>query len=150
MNYPPDPDQEALMPDRVKKVSYCYSIVPNRAGQGARVLSELTSAGVNLLAYSGFPVGGGRSQLDLVVDDIGPLRRVAKKNGWRLSKVKKGFLIQGTDKVGAVNRHLQKLADAKINVTAADGVSAGQGRYGMILWVKPRDYARAARALGAR
>ena len=85
-----------------------------------------------------------------MVDDIGPLRRLARRNGWRLSKVKKGFLIQGSDKVGAVNRHLQKLADAKINVTAADGVAAGQGRYGMILWVKPRDYARAARALGAR
>ncbi len=138
------------MADRVKKVSYCYPVVPNRAGQGARVLSELTSAGVNLLAYSGFPVGGGRSQLDLVVDDMAALRRVARRNGWRLSKVKKGFLVQGTDQVGAVNRHLQKLADAKINVTAADGVSAGQGRYGMILWVKPRDYARAARALGAR
>jgi hypothetical protein len=150
MNYPPDPDQEALVPDRVRRVSYCYPIVPNRAGQGARVLAELSDAGIDLLAYSGFPVGGGRSQLDLVVDDIGPLRRVARQNGWRLSKVKKGFLIQGTDKVGAVNRHLQKLADAKINVTAADGVSAGQGRYGMILWVKPRDYARAARALGAR
>jgi predicted amino acid-binding ACT domain protein len=67
-----------------------------------------------------------------------------------LSKVKKGFLIQGTDRVGAVQRHLQKLADAGINVTAADGVAAGQGRFGMILWVKPRDYARAARALGAR
>jgi hypothetical protein len=51
-----------------------------------------------------------------------------------LSKVKKGFLIQGTDQVGAVHRHLQKLADAGINVTAADAVSAGQGRYGMILW----------------
>jgi hypothetical protein len=138
------------MADRVKKVSYCYPIVPNRAGQGARVLSELTSAGVDLLAYSGFPVGGGRSQLDLVVDDMAALRRVARRNGWRLSKVKKGFLIQGSDRVGAVNRHLQKLADAKINVIAADGVAAGQGRYGMILWVRPRDYARAARALGAR
>ena len=138
------------MPDRVKKVSYCYPIVPNRAGQGARVLSELTSAGVNLLAYSGFPVGGGRSQLDLVVEDIGPLRRVARRNGWRLSKVKKGFLVQGTDRVGAVHRHLNRLAEAEINVTAADAVSAGKGRYGMLLWVKPRDYARAARALGAR
>jgi hypothetical protein len=138
------------MADRVKKVSYCYPIVPNRAGQGARVLSELSSAGVDLLAYSGFPVGRGRSQLDLVVDDMGALRRVARRNGWRLSKVKKGFLIQGSDRVGAVNRHLQRLADAKINVVAADGVAAGQGRYGMILWVKPRDYARAARALGAR
>ena len=138
------------MPDRVKKVSYCYPIVPNRAGQGARVLAELASAGVDMLAYSGFPVGRGRSQLDLVVEDLGALRRVARRNGWRLSKVKKGFLVQGTNQVGAVHRHLQKLADARINVTAADAVAAGQGRYGMILWVKPRDYARAAKALGAR
>lgn len=138
------------MPDRVRKVSYCYPVVPNRAGQGARILAELSSAGIDLLAYSGFPIGGGRSQLDLVVENIGPLRRVARRNGWRLSKVKKGFLIQGTDQVGAVHRHLKKLADAAINVTAADGVAAGQGRYGMLLWVKPRDYARAAKALGAR
>lgn len=138
------------MPDRVRKVSYCYPIVPNRAGQGARVLAEITRAGILLLAYSGFPVGGGRSQLDLVVENVGPLRRVARRNGWRLSKVKKGFLIQGTDQVGAVHRHMQKLGDAGINVTAADAVAAGKGRYGMILWVKPRDYARAAKALGAR
>jgi hypothetical protein len=143
-------DQEAHMPDRVKKVNYCYPIVPNRAGQGARILSELTREGVNLIAYSGFPAGGGKSQLDLVLEDLGALRRLARRNGWRLSKVKKGFHIQGSDQVGAVHRHLQKLADAGINVTAADAVSAGQGRYGMILWVKPRDYARAARALGAR
>jgi hypothetical protein len=138
------------MADRVRKVNYCYPIVPNRVGQGARILSEIADAGINLLAYSGFPVGGGRSQLDLVVEDIGPLRRVAQRNGWRLSKVKKGFLIQGTDQVGAVQRHLQKLGDAGINVTAADAVAAGKGRYGMLLWVKPRDYARAARALSAR
>jgi hypothetical protein len=138
------------MPDRVRKVSYCYPIVPNRAGQGARILGEIARAGINLLAYSGFPVGGGKSQLDLVVEQTGPLLRLARKNGWRLSKVKKGFVIQGTDRAGAVHRHLQKLADAGINVTAADAVAAGQGRYGMLLWVKPRDYARAARALGAR
>ena len=54
--------------------------------------------------------------------------RLARRSGWRLSKVKKGFLIQGTDKVGAVNRHLQKLADAKINVTAADTTRPVQRR----------------------
>jgi len=138
------------MPDRVRKVSYCYPVVPNRAGQGAKILGEISRAGINLLAYSGFPVGGGKSQLDLVVEEAGPLLRLARRNGWRLSKMKKGFLIQGSDRAGAVHHHLQKLADAGINVTAADAVAAGQGRYGMLLWVKPRDYARAARALGAR
>jgi predicted amino acid-binding ACT domain protein len=67
-----------------------------------------------------------------------------------LSDVKKGFLVQGTDRVGAVHRHLKKLAEAGINVTAADAVAAGKGRYGMLLWVKPREYARAAKVLGAR
>jgi hypothetical protein len=138
------------MADRVKKVNYAYAVVPNRAGQGARMLSELERSGVNLLAYSGFPVGGGRSQIDFVLEDMGPLKRAARTNGWRLSKVKKGFLVQGTDRVGAVSRQLKKLADAGVNVIAADAVAAGRGRYGMILWVKPRDYARAARALAAR
>jgi hypothetical protein len=138
------------MPDRVRKVNYCYPIVPNRAGQGAKILGEISRAGINLLAYSGFPVGGGKSQLDLVVEEAGPLVRLARQQGWRLSRMKKGFLIQGSDRAGAVHHHLQKLADAAINVTAADAVAAGQGRYGMLLWVRPRDYARAARALGAR
>ena len=138
------------MPDRVRRVNYCYAMVPNRAGQGARILAELKDAAVNLLAYSGFPVGGGRSQLDFVVEKMGPLRRLARKNGWRLSKERKGFLIQGADEVGALHRHVQKLSNVGINVTAADAVAAGQGRYGMILWVKPGDYRRAAKALGAR
>ncbi len=45
---------------------------------------------------------------------------------------------------------LDKLADARINVVATDAVTAGKGRYGAILWVKPKDVAKAARVLGAR
>lgn len=137
------------MADRVKKVNYCYVKVPNRAGQGAKILSELREAGVGLVAYSGFPVKGG-SQLDLVPENMSALRRVARKNKWKLSKVKKGFLISGRDDLGAVHRHIDRLAANKINITAADAVSAGQKRYGMILWVRPKDYARASRVLKAK
>jgi hypothetical protein len=138
------------MADRVRKVSYCYLTVPNRAGQGAKVLRALKEAGVNLLAYSGFPVKGGKAQLDMVAESTARLGRVAKRSGWRLSKRKRGFLFHGEDKIGAVHRHIQRLADQKISVTAAQAVSAGKGRYGMILWVKPKDYSRAARALRAK
>jgi hypothetical protein len=138
------------MADRVQKVNYCYARVPNRAGQGAAMLGALRDAGVNLLAYSGFPSGGGRSQLDFVLQDMAALKRVARKHGWRLSAVKKTFVITGADRLGAVHRHIAKLAGARINVVAADAVCAGQGRYGMMLWVRPKDYARAARVLGAR
>ena len=138
------------MADRVRKVNYCYVTVPNRAGRGTDILEALHEADVNLLAYSGFPGKARMSQLDLIPEDMTALRRVAKANGWRLSKVKKGFVIQGNDRVGVALRHIKRLSDKKINVTAADAVAAGKGRYGMILWVKPKDYARAARALGAR
>jgi hypothetical protein len=138
------------MADRVRRVNYCYAKVSARPGQGAAVLSELQKAGVNLLAFSGFPTTAGKAQLDLVAEDMAAIRRVARKNGWRLSKAKKAFLIQGDDRVGACHRQLKKLADRKINVTAVDAVAAGKGRYAAILWVKPQAYARAARALGAK
>jgi hypothetical protein len=125
-------------------------MVSKQAGQGAKVLAALAKAGINLDAFSGFPRKKGRAQLDLVTTRMPALRRVAAKNGWKLSPVKKAFLITGVNKAGAVHHHVQKLAAADVSITAADAVCAGMGRYGMILWVKPRDYARAAKALKAR
>jgi hypothetical protein len=138
------------MADRVRKVGYCKLEVPARPGQAAAALGALREAGVDLLAFSGFPIGGGRAQLDFVAASLAGVRRVARRQGWRLGRPKQGFLIQGSDRVGAVHEHLARLADARINVTAVDAVTAGAGRYGVILWVKPRDRARAARALRAR
>jgi len=138
------------MADRVRKVSYHYLTVPHRAGQGAKILSELKEAGINMLAFTGFPAKRGKAQIDIVTEKPAAIRRIAKKKGWRLSKPKKGFLIQGKDEVGAVHRHIRKLAENRISIVAADAVSAGRGRYGMILWVKPKDYNRAAKVLRAK
>jgi len=138
------------MADRVKKVGYCYVKVPNRAGQGEKMLGKLRDEGVNLVAYSGFPIGGGKAQLDFIPENMVAFRRVARNEGWQISKVKKGFLVTGGDQLGAVHRHVKKLSDAKINVTAADAMAAGKGRYGMILWVSPKVYSRAAKVLNAK
>ena len=138
------------MADRVRKVSYCALKVPSRSGQGARVLAALDEAGISLLAFTGFPDRGGKAQVDLVTDELAAVRRVARREGWRLGATKKAFLIQGQDRAGAALGHVRKLAEEKINVTAADAVTGGKGRWGMILWVKPKDYARAARVLRAR
>jgi hypothetical protein len=133
---------------KVQKVNYSYLMLPSRAGHGVGVLNALKEAGVNLLAFSGFPSGRGKSQFDLVTDEMAGVKRVAKAHGWRLSKPKQAFLVQGDDVVGAACPPLQALADRGINVTAADAVTAGGGRFGLIFWVKPKDYRKAARALG--
>lgn len=137
------------MASRIRKVPYFKTLVPNRAGQGARVLATLKDAGVNLLAVLGFPAGGG-AQLDLVPQDRGALTRAARKAGIRLSGPKPVFLIEGGDRPGAVADVLAKLAAARINVTAVAAARAGGGRYGGFLWVRPGDAARAARVLRAR
>ena len=135
----------------VKRVDYCTMVAKaGRAGEGADALAALRKADVNLLAFTGFPTGGGKAQLDFVADDLAGVRRVARAQGWSLSATKKALLVQGSDAVGACHAQLRKLAQQGINVTAVDAVTAGRGRWGMILWVKQKDYARAARALGAR
>ncbi len=135
------------MDETITRVDYFYIETPNKPGEAARALSTLRGAGINLLALSGFPKGR-RSQLDFIPADPPAFVKVAKKAGWKLSAKKSGFLIQGEDRVGAVADVLSKLAAARINVTAIDAVCAGAGRYGAILWVKPPDLTRAARALG--
>jgi hypothetical protein len=142
-------EEEVLMADTVRKVEYQYATVPDAPGEGQRILSTLRDADVNLLACLGFPVGGGQSQLDLVPDDPESLRAAAEQAGITLSEAKRAFLIQGDDRVGAVADATAKLAAANVNVTALAAAGAGGGRYGMILWVAPEDYERAADALGA-
>ena len=135
------------MPDTIQAVDYFYTITPDKPGEACRALDTLKAAGVNLLAFSGFP-SGRKSQLDFVPADPQAFLAVAKKAKLKLSRRKSCFLIQGDDRVGAVCENLAKLAAAKINITAIDAVSAGMGRFGVILWVKPRDQKRAAKALG--
>jgi len=134
--------------DTVRVVDYFYVMTPNKPGVGAALLGELRQAGVNLLAFSGFPSGRG-AQIDFVPEDGAAFRVAAKKAKWKLTGPKRAFLVAGDDRPGVVAELLGKLADAKINVTAVDAVCAGAGRYGAILWVAPRDVARASRALGA-
>ncbi len=136
------------MSDRVRKVDYFYVTVSNTPGKAAKVLQGLAAQGVNLLAFSGFP-SGGKGQLDLVPENTAALTRAAKKLKLKLSKKKSGFLLQGSDRVGAMTRTLDTLAKAKINVTALDAV-AGGGRFAAIFWVKPKKVAKAAKLLRAK
>jgi hypothetical protein len=136
------------MAETVRTMDYFYLMVPDKPGEGARILGELRSAGVNLIAYSGFP-GGRGAQLDFVPMDAMGFRDVAKRMKWKVKGPKRCFIIEGDDRIGACADVLGKLATAKVNVVAMDAVAAGAGRWGAILWVAPRDVKKAAGVLGA-
>jgi len=136
------------MVDIVRKVAYFAMDVPNKPGEGARVLGALADAGVNMLAFSGFP-SGRKAQLDIIPEDAAVFKSAVKVVKIKTRPQKFGFLVQGDDRKGAVADLLKILSDKNINVTAIDAVSAGAGRYAAILWVEPKNVNKAAKALGA-
>ncbi len=135
------------MPDTIRQVDYFYVLVPHKPGEAARALRALKDAGVNLVAFSGFPEGR-RGQLDFIPADVAEFKTVAKANKWKLVGPKRAFLIQGDDHVGAIADIVGVLADAKINIIAIDAVCA-DGCFGALCWVAPRDVKKAAQALMA-
>ncbi len=59
------------MPSTIRKVSYVYVTAASKPGEAARILQALRDANVNLLAFSGFPQGRNKAQIDVVVASIG-------------------------------------------------------------------------------
>jgi hypothetical protein len=136
------------MADRVSRVDYYSAIVPDKAGEAARILTALEQAGVNLVAFSGFPEGR-KAQLDFVATDGAALVKAARSAGLDVSKKKTVFLLQGDDRAGAIAGVARKLADAGVNIVSLQAMASGEGRYGGLLWVKPEDVRKAARVLEA-
>lgn len=137
------------MADTVRKVHYFSTSVPDKPGQTFGVLAALVSGGVNLLACAGTS-RGKRAQIDVVPEDTRKFAAAARKAGLLFSQKRAGFMIQGDDRPGALADNLKVLADGGINVVAVDGLSAGSGRWGAIIWVGDKDVRRAGTLLRAR
>lgn len=137
------------MATTIRRTAYFSMKIPNRAGQGARLLGELAAHDVDLLAFTGFPAAAG-AQVDFIPRDVAKFKRAARRLGLKTGNKKTVFLAQGADQAGVISKICGRLAQARISITAMDAVTAGKGRYGAIFWVKPKDVAKAARALGAR
>lgn len=136
------------MPDDIRQIDYYYMSMPDKPGEGARILAALHEAGVNLIGVSAFPHGARRSQLDLIPEDSVAFAKAARAAQFKLSPKKSGFLIQGEDRPGAVADVVKRLAEANVNVTSVQVFCPGSGRYGGMLWVKAPDRRKAAKALG--
>ncbi|MBU1317677.1 MAG: hypothetical protein KKG33_14805 [candidate division Zixibacteria bacterium] len=137
------------MAEIVRKVDYFYALVGDKPGEARLLLEHLSEKGVNLIAFTAFPVGDGRTQVDFIPEDVQALQWAASEADIKLVGPKKVFLIQGEDRVGALHDHHLQLANAGVNVLAANGVADGRGGFGYVLWVKPEDIDKAAKALGA-
>lgn len=132
----------------IKRVNYYHTTVDDKHGKGYWLLEHFRQKGVNLQAFVVFPLGGGKSQLDFVVEDVEILRQAALSAGIKLTGPKRAFMAQGDDEVGAIVDLHRKLTAAKINIHAGSGLSGGAGSFCYLFWVRSEDYEDAASALG--
>jgi len=132
------------------QVDYRYALLDDAPSVTAITLAALWERGIELVAFSEFPHGPGKCQLDLIALDSDALTRAATAIGLTLSPRKTGFLIRGDDAPGpALTEALERLAAAGIAVTAMQAVTAGAGRFGSLLWVESARVEAAAQAIGA-
>lgn len=135
------------MADVIRTAQYFKLQIADTPGELAGILAPLRDAGVNLIAVHAFP-RNRRTQVDVVPVDPTAFKNVAKVHKLKMQGPKTCLLVDGDDRPGALADLTDRLGSAKINMTAVTGLAAGQGRFGAILWVAPRDVKKAAKALG--
>jgi len=137
------------MAEEVRQVEHCSTSIPNKVGEGARVLRALRDAGVKLIAFWGYQYRAGRGQLEFIPENGVAFVATAKQAKLKLSKKRTALYFHGEDRPGAVADVLEKLAAARINLGAVQAVCGGAGRYGAVLFLPPAAARKAARVLSA-
>jgi len=137
------------MAAKIVRGEYYHATVKDRPGEGYRLLAELASSGVNLLAFSAVPVGQDQTQLVLFPADQAQFLKAVERAGITVTGPHHALLIRGDDKLGSITEIHRKLFDARINVYASSGVTAECGRFGYVVYIKDQDFESALNILGA-
>lgn len=132
----------------IRRTQYFYAVVDDRPGSGLKVLKALQSKGVNLLAFTAFPVADKQAQFDFFPESAEKLHKACIDTGITLRGPKNAFIVQGDDEPGALVDIHEKLASAGISAYAANGTTDGASHFGYVLWVKSSDFEKAASVLG--
>jgi len=135
------------MADTVTTLAHFAITIPNKTGEGAKVLAALTAAGVNMIGFWGYPVKGKKAVLDIAPADPKLFVKAVKKLGLEVGPKRTVFQVSGEDRPGAVAESLSKLAAAGIATHAAMAICGGEGRYGTLIQVDDDDVKPAKKAL---
>lgn len=133
----------------VKCVDYFYVTVQDKPGQAYKVLAELASHDVSLLAFGAIPMGPFETQLTLFPDNTGRLANALDRVGLTLQGPHSALLVQGDDRLGALVEIHRTLSDAGINIYASSGVTDGKNGFGYVLYLRADDLSAAADLLHA-
>ncbi len=100
-----------------------------------------------MLAFNGVPIAPFQVQLAFFPAQPDRLQEAEGTLGFELDGPYEALLVQGDDVLGSVSTLHDKLFQIDVNVYACSGVASGNGRYGYVLYIDPREYERAVALL---
>jgi predicted amino acid-binding ACT domain protein len=132
----------------IRRVDYFHFSVQDRPGEAYKLLTLLAEVGVNLLAFTAIPHGPMRTELTLFPESTSQLQSAATKARMAMDGPHHALLAQGDDELGALAGVHERIYEAGVNVASASGVTDGRGSYGYVIYVRPEEFDKVAKALG--
>ena len=135
------------MAHKIRKVEYFNTTVKDQPGSSYNLLSQLSDLGIDQVAFVAVPTGPANTQLTIFPDDSQKLLMEAKRVGMTLEGPHPAILVQGDDKLGALQEIHNKLFMANVNVFSSTGITDGKGGFGYLIYVRAEVFDRAINAL---
>lgn len=120
--------------------------VKNQPGQLTEVLSTVSKAGCNLLAFCGFSTGPEQGEILMVADHEGKARKALQAAGYE-PELNKVLVVPSPSGKGAGAKLASKLSGLGINIQYAYASSAPDGRSTAVFRIPESDLDRALKAL---
>jgi len=98
------PHPETAMADTIRRVSYYYTTISDKPGEGARLLETLRERGVNLLAFHAFP-SARKAQVDFV-PSTPPCSRPPQSGEDQVVEAEDGLPDRRGRPSGSIGQHL--------------------------------------------
>jgi hypothetical protein len=133
---------------KVERGIYFKANLEDMPGALLKVMQDLKAKNIALSGLWGFGTPEGKAQLFVVPKNPNKLRNAWKTSGL-LAEEGAVFWLKGADRTGALNKSLEALSSAGINIRAVHAIAVS-GRFGSFLWVDAASVEEAAKALGVK
>ena len=130
---------------RAQRVRYFKTQIDNKPGTLLKVMQQLKSKNLALCGLWGFAANESAADLYVVPKNPAKLRELWKAAGI-LQEEGVGFWLKGVHRTGDLNKSLEDLSKAGVNIESVDAISVGK-QFGSFVWVNPNDIDKAAKAL---
>jgi hypothetical protein len=141
--------RKVVMGFKVKKMLYFTTLIENRIGSEAQILSMFSKGGVNYLAFNSVENDTKYIKFTLYPNEIDRLLKTAKENDFVLDGPHAALHIEGDDETGACAEVFERLSIVNVKSTYSFGIADINNSYGIVVYLNDKDCEKAMMALNA-